>query len=179
MKSVMEYLATEEDQVRLRRADCEPIKEEDLIMMALFGGIKDKSLAESVLAENYDLKTTIDTMKIRECSRANAVAMRGLAEDTELVKGRKLENYDTEEDIELMEAELKVMKLRRQGRCSRRKQGDKKKKCRNCNLVHIEGEECSAKRKTRYKCEGQDNKQGLQHVHRASPRGRKRARPGR
>ena len=80
-------------------------------MMALFGGIKDKCLAERVLAENYDLKTTIDTMKIRECSRANAVAMRGLAEDTELVKGRKLENYDTEEDIELMEAELKVMKL--------------------------------------------------------------------
>ena len=168
--------------MRLRRADCEPIKEEDLIMMALFGGIKGKSLAESVLAENYDLKTTIDTMKIRECSRANAVAMRGLAEDTELVnrvKGRKLDNYDMEEDINLMEAELKVMKLRRQGRCSRRKQGDKKKKCRNCNLVHIEGEECSAKRKTRYKCEGQDNKQGLQHVHRASPRGRKRARPGR
>ena len=126
-------------------------------MMALFGGIKDKSLAESVLAENYGLKTTIDTMKIRECSSANAVAMRGLAEDTELVKGRKLENYDTEEDIELMEAELKVMKLRRQGRCSRRKQGDKKKKCRNCNLVHIEGEECSAKGKTHYKCEGQDN----------------------
>ena len=136
--------------MRLRRADCEPIKEEDLIMMALFGWIKGKSLAESVLAENYDLKTTIDTMKIRECSRANAVAMRGLAEDTELVKGRKLENFDTEKDIELMEAELKVMKLRRQGRCSRRKQGDKKKKCRNCNLVHIEGEECSAKRKTCY-----------------------------
>ena len=83
------------------------MKEEDLLMMALFGGIKDKSLAERVLAENYDLKTTIDTIKIRECSRANAVAMRGLAEDTELVnrvKGRKLDNYDMEEDINLMEA---------------------------------------------------------------------------
>ena len=39
--------------------------------------------------------------------------MRGLAEGTKLVKGRKVGNYDTEEDIELLEAELKVMKLRR------------------------------------------------------------------
>ena len=127
-------------------------------MMALFGGIKDKSLAERVLAENYDLKTTIDTMKIRECSRANAVAMRGLAEDTELVKrvkGRKVENYDTEEDIELMEAELK--EARKTRKIESEKTGDEKKKCKNCNLVHIEGEECSAKGKTHYKCEGQDN----------------------
>ena len=41
-----------------------------------------------------------------------------------------------------MEAEVRVMKLRRQGKFSSRRQGEDKKKCRNCNLVHIEGEEC-------------------------------------
>ena len=49
-----------------------------------------------------------------------------------------------------MEEELKVMKLRRQGRYSGRKNRDEKKKCRNYNLVHIEGEECSSKGKTCY-----------------------------
>ena len=115
---------------------------------------------EKALVENYNLKTTIDTMKTRECSKANAMAMRGLAEGTEnvkRVKGRKVEEYDTDEEIELMEAEMKVMKLRKQGKFSSRRQGEDKKKCRNCNLVHIEGEECSAKGKTCYKCEGQDH----------------------
>ena len=159
-KTAMEYVAAAEDQARLCRADSVPIKEEDLTRMALIGGMKDRSLAEKALAENYDLKTTIATMKTRECSKANAVAMRGLAEGTELVKrvkGRKVEDLDTEEEIELMEAEMKVMKLRRQGKYSGRRQGGDKKKCRSCNLVHIEGEECSAKGKTCYRCEGQDH----------------------
>ena len=46
--------------------------------------------------KNYGLKTTIDTMKTRECSKANAVATRGLAEGIDLVKGWKVKNYDTE-----------------------------------------------------------------------------------
>ena len=159
-KTAMEYVTAAEDQARLCRADSVPIKEEDLTRMALIGGMKDRSLAEKALAENYNLKTTIDTMKTRECSKANAMAMRGLAEGTEnvkRVKGRKVEEYDTDEEIELMEAEMKVMKLRKQGKFSSRRQGEDKKKCRNCNLVHIEGEECSAKGKTCYKCEGQDH----------------------
>ena len=171
-KTAMEYVAAAEDQARLCRADSVPIKEEDLTRMALIGGMKDRSLAEKALAENYDLKTTIATMKTRECSKANAVAMRGLAEGTELVKrvkGRKVEDLDTEEEIELMEAEMKVMKLRRQGKYSGRRQGGDKKKCRSCNLVHIEGEECSAKGKTCYRCEGQDH-----FAPRARTRGRRR-----
>ena len=49
-----------------------PIKETDLTRMALIGGMKDRSLAEKALADNYDLKTTIDTMKTRESSKAKA-----------------------------------------------------------------------------------------------------------
>jgi NADH pyrophosphatase NudC (nudix superfamily) len=123
-------------QLRIRLGCAEltsvPIKEEDLTRMAPIGGMKDR-----LLAENYNLKTTIDTMKTRESSKANAVAMRGLAEGTEdvkRVKGRTVNEYDTDE-IEKMEADLKVMKLRRQGRYSCRRQGaENRKKCRNCNL---------------------------------------------
>ena len=113
-KMATEFVAAAEDQARLCRADSVPIKEEDLTRMALIGGMKDRSLAEKALAENYNLKTTIDTMKTIESSKANAVAMRGLAEGTEdvkRVKGRTVNEYDTDE-IEEMEADLKVMKLR-------------------------------------------------------------------
>ena len=138
-KTAMEYVAAAEDQARLCRADSVPIKEEDLTRMALIGGMKDRSLAEKALAENYDLKTTIATIKTRECSKANAVAMRGLAEGTELVKrvkGRKVEDLDTEEEIELMEAEMKVMKLRRQGKYSGRRQGgDREETRRNAEVA--------------------------------------------
>ena len=113
--TVMEYVAAAEDQAKLCRADSEAIKEEDLTRMALMvggrialiGGMKDRSLVEKALAANYDLKTTIDTMKTRECSRA----VRGLAGGTELVKGRKVENYKTEDEVELMGHNEPVVKI--------------------------------------------------------------------
>ena len=96
-----------------------------------------------------------------QTSKANAVAVRGLAEGTEEVKrvrGRTVEEYDTDEEIEQMKADLKVMKLRRQGKFSSRRQGaEDRKKCSNCNLVHTNGDECSAKGRTCYKCDGQDH----------------------
>ena len=60
--------------------------------------MKDRSLAEKALAENYDLKTTTDQrMQQNECC-----GHEGFSEGSELVmrvKGRKVENYDTKEDI--------------------------------------------------------------------------------
>ena len=46
-------------------------------------------------------------MKTRECSKANAVAMRGLAEGTDLVKGWKVKNYDTEAVKDLLKQNWK------------------------------------------------------------------------
>ena len=90
----------------------------------MIGGMKDGSLAEKALAENYDFTTSTDRrMQQNECCDHE-----GLSKGSELVmrvKGRKVENYDTKEDIKLMEEELKVMKLRRQGRYSGRKKGRK------------------------------------------------------
>ena len=70
--TAMEYVAAAEDQARLCRAESETIMEENLTRMALIGGMNDRSLVEKALAVNYDLKTTIDTMKTRECSRGEA-----------------------------------------------------------------------------------------------------------
>jgi hypothetical protein len=69
----------------------------------------------------------MEMMKIRETSKANAVAMRGLAAGTEEV--RRVNNYeteDTDEEIQILEKELRVMKLRKQGKYSGRKGGGSK-----------------------------------------------------
>ena len=82
----MDFVGVVEDQAWLCREDLVTIKETDLARMALIGGMKDRSLAENALSENYELKTSIETMKYRESSKANAVAMRGLATGTEEVR---------------------------------------------------------------------------------------------
>ena len=71
--TAMEFV---ENQARPCRADSEPIKETDLT----------RNHMEKALAENYELKTTITTMKTREYSKANALAMIGLEAGTEGVK---------------------------------------------------------------------------------------------
>lgn len=160
-KSAMEFVAAVEDQARLCRADTEPIKETDLTRMALIGGMKDRSLAEKALAENYELKTTIDTMKTRESSKANAVAMRGLAAGTEEVKRLRSDlagEESMEEEIDRLERNLQIMRLRKEGKySSRRRGGEEGQKCRSCDLIHEVRGECSAKGKTCYRCEGTDH----------------------
>ena len=56
-RSAMEFVGVTEDQARLCRGDVEPIKEEDLIRMALIGGMKDRGLAEKALAEKYNFRS--------------------------------------------------------------------------------------------------------------------------
>ena len=160
-KNAMEFVAAVEDQARLCRADTVPIKETDLTRMALIGGMKDRSLAEKALAENYELKTTIDTMKTRESSKANAVAMRGLAAGTEEVKRLRSDltgEESMEEEKDRLERNLQIMRLRKEGKySSRRRGGEEGQKCRNCDLTHEVRGECSAKGKTCYRCEGTDH----------------------
>ena len=126
-RGAMEFVGAVEDQARLCRADTEPIKETDLARMALIGGMKDRSLAEKALAENCELKTTIETMKTRESSKANAVAMRGLAAGTEEVKRLRSDLAGTEsmeEEIDRLERNLQIMRLQKEGKySSRRRRG--------------------------------------------------------
>ena len=156
-KHAMEFVGEVEDQARLCRADTEPITETDLKRMVLIGGMKDRALAEKALAEKYDLKTTIETMQTRETSKANATAMRGLAADTEAIKKIERGDSDLDEDIEQLERELQIMKLRRTGKYSSKGIKGEEKKCRKCSTSHSREEECPAKGKTCYKCEGFDH----------------------
>jgi hypothetical protein len=173
-RSVMEFLAEIEDQARLCRANERRIMEDDLVRMALVAGFKDRLLAEKVLAEEHDLKTTIQLAVTRENSKANVAAMQG--KQSERVMRMKEETIArmrpcSESDMKIMEEEegdiarleerLAVLKVKQYGKFSGRFKPKEDaqpsgQKCRSCSLSHMPGE-CPAKGKECYRCEGRDH----------------------
>ena len=150
-RGAIEFVAAVEDKARLFRADT---NQGDRFSEDGF----DTEFGRKALAENYELKTTIKTMKT---SKANAMAMRGLAAGTEEVKRLRSDlagEESMEEEIDRLERNLQIMRLRKEGKySSRRRGGGEEQKCRNCDLSHEAREECSAKGKTCYRCDGKDH----------------------
>jgi hypothetical protein len=170
-KTVMEFLAEVEDQVKLCRANVKRITEDDLARMALIAGFRDRNLAEKALAEEYDLKTTIQVAVTRETSKANAKAMQGKPAQAEVKKLREgrsksaAQASDSEDGswtgnrIGDLEQQLAVLKVRQHNKYSGRYKaeggagGGGQNKCRNCDLTHQEGE-CRAPGQTCHRCQG-------------------------
>ena len=100
-KSVMELLAEAEDQVKLCRANDPVITEDDLLRICLIVAFKDRILAEKALAENYDLKTTIQVAVTRESSKSNARAMQGKGGEAEVKRVRLPSKAKEEEEIQI------------------------------------------------------------------------------
>ena len=83
--------------------------------------------------------------------------MRGLAAGTEAIRKINKGEDHTDDEIEKLELELQIMKLRRSGKYSSKGTKGEEKKCKRCNTSHSREEECPAKGKTCYKCEGSDH----------------------
>ena len=170
-KSVMELLAEAEDQVKLCRANDPVITEDDLLRMCLIVAFKDRNLAEKALAENYDLKTTIQVAVTRESSKSNAKAMQGKGGEVEVKRVRlpskaKEEEEDLSSDPEQswtgreeLEELLSVLKVRQHAKYSGRFKPQENRgrssgsKCKNCDLSHQEGD-CRAAGKECFQCGG-------------------------
>ena len=172
-RTVMEFLAEIEDQVKLTRADKQRITEDDLVRMALIAGFRDRSLAEKVLAEKYSLKTTVELAVTRENSKANARAMQGKGEAEVRRLGRRSKSEhlaagDSDSSsqagesgrLEELQRQLDVLKIQKHGKYSGKytKEEDKgsstsAKRCRNCDLPHEAGD-CRAAGKPCYQCQG-------------------------
>ena len=88
-KTIMEFLGEAEDQARLCRAKEKPITEDDLVKMTMIAGMNDRILAEKVLAEDLDLKRTIQAAVTKENSKANAEAMQVEPMRGKLAKAKK------------------------------------------------------------------------------------------
>jgi hypothetical protein len=170
-KNVMEFLAEVEDQAKLCRANEKRIHEDDLIRMALLAGFKDRNLAEKALAEEFDLKMTIQVASTRETSKANARAMQALTGDAEAeVKriGRRRSRTESPpsdlnqswvgDKVNKLVQALDVMKVRNHGKYSTRgrrgeNEPNEQAECRDCGLRHGDGR-CPAAGRDCYECYG-------------------------
>ena len=70
-----DFLADIEDQTHLCHS-WESLTGEDMKRISLLGGLKDRTLAEKALAEEYSLKQIIQAVVNRESSRANTEALK-------------------------------------------------------------------------------------------------------
>ena len=156
-KSFNEFLAEVEDYENLIGADERPLDSSDLKRISLLAGMKDRTLAEKALAEDYNLTRIIQAGINRESSKENVEAMqqktsastnRIASEEAEMQGG------DLEARVNHLQAELAdVMKLRSSGKYSTKfKQGGSKTKCPNCTFQHWEEGKCPAKGRTCNSC---------------------------
>ena len=74
-RGFMDFLADIEDQMHLCHS-WQQLTSEDLKRISLLGCLKDRTLAEKALAEEYGLKQIIQAAVNRESSRANVEAIR-------------------------------------------------------------------------------------------------------
>ena len=164
-KSFMDFLSEVEEQERLCRTDEQIITSDDIKRMSILAGLKDRSLAEKALTEEYDLKQVITAAVNRESSRANAEGLRARPSHTvNKVDEREEERYQggtLDAKINHLTAELEqleVRKLRQSGKYSGRYRGEASSKgsrevCPRCTFDHGEGDRCPAVGKECLVCE--------------------------
>ena len=150
-KSFMDYLSEVEDQTNLCTT-WEPLTGDDLKRISLLAGIKDRTLAEKALAEEYSLKQVIQMAINRESLRANAEALRTRptlavhrVDNSEELQDGNLDAMINHQQARL--EELQVRKLRQSGKYSGRWKGEEetKERCPRCTYEkHQEGNKCPA-----------------------------------
>ena len=152
-RSFMDFLSEVEDQEHLCRTEEERITGNDLKRMSLLAGLKDRTLAEKALAEEYSLKQIIQAAVNRESSKANVEAMQARpSHNVHRVEDREqlYQGGDLDAKINHLHAELaEVMKVRQSGKYSsrfRREDGKEpgKEQCPRCTYQHGEGARCPA-----------------------------------
>ena len=152
-----DFLADIEDQTHLCHS-WDQLTPEDMKRISLLGGLKDRTLAEKALAEEYGLKQIIQAAVNRESSKANAEAIRNRPtgnvnrlEDKEVqYKGGSLEARMNH----LMEEMEEVRKLKQIGKYSSRHKGEgEKEQCPRCTYErHESGQKCPAEDRTCNTC---------------------------
>ena len=125
-RGFMDFLADVEDQMHLCHS-WEGLTGKDMKRISLLCGLKDRTLAEKALAEEYSLKQIIQAAVNRESSKANAEALRNrptrsvnrLDEEEVQYKGGSLEARMNH----LMEEMEEVRKLRQNRQVQEQAQG--------------------------------------------------------
>ena len=155
-----DFLSEIEDQEKLCQVNTKPITSDSLRKMAILAGLKDRTLAEKAIGEEYSLTQIIQTAISRETSRANVDAMQGLQKNgtptyrVQKYEEQELDLQDAEVDarLNLLRAEmeeLEVHKLRQAGKYSQRfkpnpSEPREKQRCKKCTFNHRTDRRCPA-----------------------------------
>ena len=113
--------------------------------MSLIAGMKDRTLAEKAIAEEYTLKQVIQAGLNRETSKANMEEMQARPHNTiHRVEEKLYQGGDLDARINYLQAELEdVMKIRKSGRYSGRTSSSQEEikgdKFRKCTYEHGKG----------------------------------------
>ena len=132
----MDFLADMDDQTHLSN-NWESLMGEDMKRITLLWGLKDRTLAEKALAEEYTLKQIIQAAVNRESSKANAEALQARPtrhiNRLDKVEGQ-YQGGGIDARINHLQAELEdMMKLRQVGKYSGRHRGEEEKEqCPRC-----------------------------------------------
>ena len=123
--------------------------------ISLLGGLKDRTLAEKALVEEYSLKQIIQAVDNRESSRANAEALRnrptGNVNRLDKVEGQYKGSSLEARMNHLQEEMEEVMKLRQIGKYSGRHKGEGERE--QCMYErHKAGQKCLAEERTCNTC---------------------------
>ena len=155
-KSFMNHLSKMEDQARLCEiAAQEPLNNDDLKRISLLAGIKDRSLAEKAMAEEYTLRQLCQAAINREDSRENAEALRGktsnplrrVEDEDEYLGGTEEARINHLQSLLDEAKDKQVNKMRQSGKYSGRRRGeeDANDKCPRCTYEkHGKSQRCPA-----------------------------------
>ena len=158
-RSFMEFLSEVEDQEKLCRIEAQRLTGDDMKRISLIAGMKDRTLAEKAIAEEYDLTKVIQAGINRESSRANVEAMQAkhTTPVSRVVYEQELSDGELEARIDHLQAELSnVMQIKKAGRYSTRYSGEKRKetgpRCSRCTYNHAPDASCPAQSRTCNTC---------------------------
>ena len=144
-RNFIDFLSEVEDQEHLCRTEEMPLNSHDMQRMSLIAGMKDRTLAEKAIAEEYTLKQVIQAGVNRESSKANVEAMQARPHtNVHRVEDKLYQGGDMDARINYLQAELEdVMKIRKSGKYSGRTSSSQEEtkgdKCKKCTYEHGEG----------------------------------------
>ena len=144
-QSSINFLSEVEDQEHLCRMEEMSLASQDMQRMSLIVGMKDRTLAEKAIVEEYTLMQVIQAGVNRETSKANVEAIQARPHNTvHRVEKKLYQGGDLDARINYLQAELEdVMKIRKSGRYSGRTSSSQEEikgdKCRKCTYEHGKG----------------------------------------
>ena len=160
-KTWMEFVKELEDKAYLLDFDNQPYKRSDVVKDAAIFGMSDTKLKEKALIDDPDLTTLIKWGQARESGKEGLHCLQEPPSNIHRLSRKRIGNeFSNDEEIDDLITSLQVIKLRKSGQYSNRKQtscqNNLSDNCLNCSSEHAPNRS-PAKGKECFTCGGRNN----------------------